>query len=301
MSDFELYPDFKDLNKIISFIESEKINLSTQYISSLTGVYKSKFKSSGIIFDNIRKYQFGDDKRRIDWKASARTGKLYVKEFIEERNTEIMLVLNNSSEMLFASKYNFKSYIAVEIFSYIAFLALKNKDYVQPNIFTSKSDQKLFKHTNLKYEILEIIAQFSKVSQNKTNKLSNYEILKKLISQNVYGKNIYLIMPIFHDFDNKYKEIIKNLISSNKVTFIFIWDDLERKLPVLNNFEVKNIDNEHGYLINSTQLNKSKYQDIFDQKIAEINKFFRSKAIDHFYVNTKDNSFYKIVEFFSNK
>ena len=125
MSDFELYPDFKTLNKIISLIESEKINLASQHVSSLTGVYKSKFKSSGIIFDNIRKYQFGDDKRRVDWKASARTGKLYVKEFVEERNTEIMLVLNNSSEMLFASKHNFKSFSAVEIFSYIAFLALK--------------------------------------------------------------------------------------------------------------------------------------------------------------------------------
>ena len=244
MSDFELYPDFKTLNKIISLIESEKINLASQHVSSLTGVYKSKFKSSGIIFDNIRKYQFGDDKRRVDWKASARTGKLYVKEFVEERNTEIMLVLNNSSEMLFASKHNFKSYIAVEIFSYIAFLALKNKDYIQPNIFTSAADQKIFKKTNVKHEMLEIIAQISKASANKTNKLSNYEILKKLISLNNNGKNIYLIMPIIYDFDDRYKEIIKSIVSSNNITFIFIWDDLERNLPALNNFEVKNIEND---------------------------------------------------------
>ena len=107
-------------------------------------------------------------------------------------------------------------------------------------------------------------------------------------------------MPIIYDFDNRYKEIIKSIVSSNNVTFIFIWDDLERNLPLLNNFEVKNLENENGYLINSTQLNKSKYQESFDNKIAEINKFLRSKAIDSFYVNTKDNSFFKIIEFFNN-
>lgn len=298
MTDFHLYPDFKSLNKMISLIESEKLHFSAEYFSTLSGAYKSKFKSSGIIFDNIRKYQFGDDKRRIDWKASARTGKLYVKEFVEERNTEIMLVLNNSSEMLFASKYNFKSYIALEIFAYIAFLALKNKDYVLSNIFISNDNYKFFQKTNNKNEILNIISKISKASPDKTNNLTNLNILKQISECANLGKNIYFILPILYDFDEKYKVIIKTLAVQNNITFIFIWDDLENELPKLKNFEVTNINNPSGYIINSTQINKKKYHNIFEQKINEINEFLSSKNIDFFYINTKENSFLKLIEFF---
>ncbi|MBT4989082.1 MAG: DUF58 domain-containing protein [Rickettsiales bacterium] len=298
MNKYGLYPDFKSLDKITSFIEHEKIKLRSNHVSSLSGAYKSKYKSSGLIFDNIRRYQFGDDKRRIDWKASARTGRLHVKEFIEERNTELLLVLNNSSEMFFASKNQFKSYIAIEVFTFLASLALINKDYIIPYIFNSDSEEYLYKKTNLKDNIFQIISKICNSEASKKNKLSNLTLLNNLAKQDIAGKNIFIILPILYDFDDKYRDTIKRIITCNQLTFIFVWDNLERKLPYLNNLEVRNIDNKAGFLVKSNNISRYKYQSIFNKKKKEIDEFLAIHRIDSIYINTADNSFLRLLEYF---
>ncbi|MBT4922605.1 MAG: DUF58 domain-containing protein [Rickettsiales bacterium] len=298
MDKYGLYPDFKVLEKISSFVEHEKIKLNSSYVSSLSGAYRSKYKSSGLIFDNVRRYQFGDDKRRIDWKASARTGKLYVKEFIEERNTELLLVLNNSSEMLFASKHQFKSYISLEVFTFLASLALANKDYIRPYIFISESEDFYYSKTNMKANILEIIAKVCSRKPSKNNELSNLSLLKKLVRSDVINKNIFLILPIMYDFDDRYREVIKKLAISNQLNFIFVWDDLERNLPYLNNLEVRNINDPTGYLVTSNRISRQKYQEIFDSKKEEIDEFLTKNQVNSFYINTKDNTLLQMAKYF---
>lgn len=299
MDKYGLYPDFKVVDKIADFVESEKIRYKTSYVSSLSGSYKSRYKSSGLIFDNIRRYQFGDDKRRIDWKASARTGKLYVKEFIEERNTELLLVLNNSSEMFFASKYQFKSYIALEVFIFLASLALSNKDYVRPCIFNSDTEEKFFNKTNVKEQIFHIVAELHKQNPVKDNYLANLTLLQKLVNRDFTNQNIFLILPIMYDFNDDYKDLIRRLNVQNQLSFIFVWDDLECNLPYLNNLEVRNSSNATGYLVSSNRLSKNKYRDIFTRKKQEIDEFLARNNINHLYLNTKDQTLKSLLEYFT--
>jgi len=63
----------------------------------LQGAYHSVFKGRGIEFSEVREYVPGDDIRAIDWNVTARMNFPYVKEFIEERDLTIYIVLDVSA------------------------------------------------------------------------------------------------------------------------------------------------------------------------------------------------------------
>ena len=80
------------------FKKIKRIEITTSRLVSdvFAGQYHSAFKGQGIEFDEVREYQPGDDIRTIDWNVTARTGKPYVKKFIEERELNVMIMVDVS-------------------------------------------------------------------------------------------------------------------------------------------------------------------------------------------------------------
>jgi len=65
----------------------------------LSGDYRAVFKGQGMEFDEVRRYERGDDIRSIDWNVSARFGTPYVKMYREEREMTVCIILDNSASM----------------------------------------------------------------------------------------------------------------------------------------------------------------------------------------------------------
>ncbi len=64
------------------------------------GIRRSRLKGVGTDFDALRDYASGDDYRKMDWKATARRGKLIVREFEAERNQPVLLVIDYGRLMM---------------------------------------------------------------------------------------------------------------------------------------------------------------------------------------------------------
>jgi uncharacterized protein (DUF58 family) len=71
--------------------------------SLFAGNYRSAFRGRGMEFEEVRPYVPGDDVRRIDWNVTARTGEPFIKEFREERQLTLVLVLDVSGSVGFGS------------------------------------------------------------------------------------------------------------------------------------------------------------------------------------------------------
>ncbi len=104
----------------------------------LGGEYKSVFKGRGMEFDEVREYQPGDEVRTIDWNVTARTGKPFVKRFIEERELALFFLVDMSASGLFGSTGKTKNETAAELCGILAFSAIKNNDKVGLIIFTDE-------------------------------------------------------------------------------------------------------------------------------------------------------------------
>ena len=104
----------------------------------MSGEYVSAFKGRGMEFSEVREYEPGDDVRLIDWNVTARMGHPYIKEFREERELTVMLLVDVSSSGEFGSIEKLKNEVAAEIASVLAFSAIKNNDKVGMIVFSDK-------------------------------------------------------------------------------------------------------------------------------------------------------------------
>lgn len=122
--------------EIITKIRQIEIHTRRLLSGMMVGDFNSAKKGSGFEFDQIRDYHMGDDVRFIDWKSTARSNKLLVKQYIEERNRTVVIVVDVSSSSLFSSvgamKYDVMSHVA----AVLALVADYGKDHASLVLFS---------------------------------------------------------------------------------------------------------------------------------------------------------------------
>lgn len=124
------------------YIEEFMIKIDA-YVRQLVDVfrfalkYRIMFRGSGVEFAGLREYiPEQDDATRIDWKASLRANKLYVKQYEEERDLEVFILVDSSSSMLFGSQDKLKSEYATIVSGSIAYAAIESGDKVGFGMFS---------------------------------------------------------------------------------------------------------------------------------------------------------------------
>ena len=106
--------------ELLKKIRKIEIRTSRLVNSQLAGQYLSVFKGRGVEFADVRQYQPGDDVRAIDWNVSARMNEPYIKQFVEERDRTVMLVIDMSASGLFGSRAQSKREVAAEVAALVA-------------------------------------------------------------------------------------------------------------------------------------------------------------------------------------
>jgi len=102
--------------------------------SGLTGQYQSAFRGLGLEFEEVREYRAGDDVRTIDWNVTARTGCLHVKRYREERDLNVLLLVDLSASTQFGSKVMTVHDLIAEVAGLFA-LAAARRDRVGAILF----------------------------------------------------------------------------------------------------------------------------------------------------------------------
>jgi uncharacterized protein (DUF58 family) len=128
--------DIKEIEKIVAKIKS---NLFKNSNSFSVGMLKSHFKGAGLQFKEHQVYNTGDDVRFIDWKLSAKSNNIYVKTFEEERNVEIIVVLDLTETLLIGYEGKSKLEAMIEIVCLLMLLSEKSKDKIKIVLWSNKN------------------------------------------------------------------------------------------------------------------------------------------------------------------
>jgi uncharacterized protein (DUF58 family) len=125
------------------FKKARKIEIAARRLvdEQLSGQYHSVFKGRGLIFSDVRQYYPGDDIRTIDWNITARMNMPHVKQFVEERDRTVNLMVDMSASGFFGSSGMSKREVAAELAAVVAFSAIKNNDRVGLFIVTDKVER----------------------------------------------------------------------------------------------------------------------------------------------------------------
>jgi uncharacterized protein (DUF58 family) len=125
------------------FKKARKIEIASRRLVDelVAGQYHSVFKGRGLIFSDVRPYLPGDDVRAIDWNITARMNAPHVKQFVEERDRTVNLMIDMSASSLFGTRGAAKRELAAELAAVVAFSAIKNNDRVGLYIVTDKVEK----------------------------------------------------------------------------------------------------------------------------------------------------------------
>ncbi len=132
--DPSLSSEVADLIKWRFHVKHLKLGHHQNIMAINGGQHATPRKGRGMEFNEVRPYQIGDDLRHIDWKISARTQKTHTKLYSEEHERPIIFLVEQSPCLLFASKGQFKTVLAMNACAQLGWAALNQGDRVGGSI-----------------------------------------------------------------------------------------------------------------------------------------------------------------------
>lgn len=167
-------PEYTDIKRMDALSHRRQIGM-------LFGVHKTRQIGLGDRFHALRPYMPGDEFRRIDWKAFARTQKLIVREFEIERNIRVMIFLDCSGSMGAGIPNNTKLDFSIRAAMLLSHMALERKDLVGMAIYSDKVNQYITPGAGKKtfFDILENLALVEPGGMANPLKAVNYIIRRE--------------------------------------------------------------------------------------------------------------------------
>lgn len=268
----------KELVRKIRQIEIKSNKLVEEIFS---GEYRSGFRGKGIEFEDIRQYYPGDDVRSIDWNVTARQNKAYVKQFCEERELNMFLLIDMSRSNSFGNKKN----LIAEVSATLAFSASKNNDKVGVIFFTDKVE-KFIPSVNGRKHVLSIIENIL----NFEPEMTGTDLAKALQYFNRIVKNRSIVFVISDFLDDGYKNDLKIAAGKHDLVLVRVIDRAEEAIPAgaiftfqdLETGETIVLDNMRNELKLDTSINLFKrnliniYTD--EDYVKPLKQFFRRRG-----------------------
>lgn len=259
--------DTKELLKKVRKIEIKTRRLSDHIFG---GEYHSTFKGRGMTFSEVRKYQFGDDVRSIDWNVTARYSEPYVKIFEEERELTMMLMVDVSGSELFGTNAQFKNEVVTEIAATLAFSATQNNDKIGLILF-SDTVELFIPPKKGRSHVLRLIRELIEFKP-KSKKTNLAEALKFL--RNVMKKKA--IVFVLSDFiADDYEHTMKIAANKHDVTGIRIYDQREEEIPNLGMVQMQDEETGELMLVNtSSKKVRLNYHKFYQEKVTYYKESF---------------------------
>ena len=268
-----------DLLKKVRKIEIKTRTLSHQIFA---GEYHSAFKGRGMVFSEVREYQYGDDVRNMDWNVTARLRAPYVKVFEEERELTVVLLVDVSRSRLFGTTGASRKDVLAEIAAVLSFSALINNDKVGALFFSDKVEKFIPPkkgRSHLLHIIREII-EFEPTTDG-TNISEALRYLTNAIKKKCAAFLLSDMLDVDKDGNPNYEEALKVAVNRHDLSVIEVYDPRERSLPAVGLIHIK--DSETGdsaWVDTSSRKMRAAYEEWFRNVEQSSGRLFMKYNVD---------------------
>ena len=259
-----------------------------------SGEYESTFKGRGMQFDEVREYTPGDDIRTIDWNVTARTGKPYIKRYVEEREMTVVFAVDLSASGDFGTVNKMKNELAAEFCAVLAFAAAKNNDKVGLLIFTDQIELYIPPKKGIRH-MLRLIREllYFKMPRRTTNIPEALDYLAKVIRKKA---TVFLVSDFI---ETEFKKPLSLLNKRHDVVAVSVRDRAEVALPGAGLIEFA--DAETGQIIlvdTSSKRFRNQYSSSSTQRFDQLKNMLRTINVDCISISTDKPYIQDLVRFF---
>ncbi|MDD2436142.1 MAG: DUF58 domain-containing protein [Massilibacteroides sp.] len=277
-----------------------RIEIKTRGLSRniFAGQYHSAFKGRGMVFSEVREYQYGDDIRDIDWNVTARYIRPYVKVFEEERELTVMLLIDVSGSRDFGSVNVMKKEIITEIAATLAFSAIQNNDKIGV-IFFSDKIEKFIPPQKGKKHILYVIRELIDFHPEKNR--TDVSVVLKYLTNAIKKRCSAFLISDFIDKGN-FKDALTIANRKHDVVAIQVYDRREAELPSVGLMKIK--DAETGverWIDSSSKRVRDVYGEWWKKRQKEMNDSFKKSRVDSVSIRTEEDYVKALIALFEKR
>jgi len=242
---------------------------------ALVGDSRSAIKGSGFEFDQIREYNFGDDIRFIDWKASARADKLLVKQYIEERSRTVFLAVDVSQSSVFGSGTSNKYNRISELASVLALVAQHGKDHVGLLLFSDKVEAYIPPGSSLHHihRIMETMLSFAP----KKSKTDISHALQHLLSVKKSDAIVFLVSDFIDDALDTY---LSQAARKYDLIAVRCLDGNEKAMPAVGFITIEDLETGELVELDLRNTRNNGVKRFLAARIEKQNRLFKQRGVD---------------------
>jgi len=279
----------------------KRIEIRTRRLvnDSFAGDYQSIFKGRGMAFDEVRPYNAGDEIRTIDWNVTARTGEAYVKQYTEERELTVMLMVDMSGSGDFGSVNKFKRELAAELTAVLAFAATTNNDKVGLLIFTDQVELFIPPRKGRRH-VLRLIREL--LAFEPQSKGTDIKLALDTINQIVKRRSILFMISDFLEDPAHYRKTLAMTNRRHDIIAVDLSDPMEHDIANVGLLTLE--DAETGELT-WVDTSDKKWQQAFHNRVDKLEEekrqaFIRS-SVDRINIGTDMDYINPLTGFFQQR
>jgi uncharacterized protein (DUF58 family) len=294
--------DTKELLKKVRKIEIKTRGLSNQIFS---GEYHSAFKGRGMAFSEVREYLPGDDIRSIDWNVTARLNHPYVKVFEEERELNVMMLVDVSGSGNFGTHKQFKRELITELCAVLSFSAIQNNDKIGLILFTDKIE-KFIPPKKGRSHILRIIREL--INFQPESKGTNISVGLQFLSNAIKKKSIAFVVSDFFDTSiaqkgrNVFEDSLKIASRKHDVVALKITDKRENEMPDIGLVRFADAESQREIIIDTSDASvRRNYNNQKRMHEIQLNALFSRCGVDKVELETGMNYIQPLIKLFKKR
>ena len=253
------------------------------------GEQKSAYSGQGMIFKDHKEYSPGDDIRRIDWKAYARTKDFYVKRFDEEKNVTVHIIVDRSSSMAFGeqeSKYDYGAKIGLGL----AYMTNRTNDRFRFSVFSETlTDLTSARRNGNLVNLLDTLNELRNTPESEVEKcITQY-------SSRIENKSVVIIIS---DFLTDIEEIKSGLqsLEDSQVILVNVFDTEELDPSMKGDTILEDPESSSTLRAYLSRKTKKDYKSKLQRHVEEIEEACDRHKADYRMVSTGEDFFETFID-----
>lgn len=270
---------------------------TTRWVDSIfTGEYRSAFRGRGIEFDEVRAYQPGDDIRSIDWNVTARSGRPFIKRYVEERQMTVLILLDRSSSLEGAGPRKSKAQLAQEICALLILAATRSNDCVGLMTFADRVESCIPPGKGMRHAV-RLLAELSRPP---TSAERGTDLAGALRYFDRVQRRPCIAVLVSDFIADEFQRPLAAVGGRHDVVAISLTDTFDRELPDAGLLRVRDMESGNPRLIDThCPATRSAYRYRAQQKQIEIEQCFRAAGVGHLAVATDALPAQALTQFFA--
>ena len=264
---------------------------------TFAGQYHSVFKGRGMEFSEVREYAPGDDIRTIDWNVTARMGRPFIKQYVEERELTVMLMVDASASSSFGTHTGLKRDIAAEVCAILAFSAIGNNDKVGLILFTDRVEKYLPPAQGRKH-VLRVIADLLNFRPQGSG--TDIGCALEFLSRVQKRKTVAFLVSDFIGAD--FERPLALTGKRHDLIAVSITDPREVTMPDVGLIELEDAETGQVVCIDTSSVEfRRQFFELADAGRGRLVRIFRTQGLDSIDIRTDQDTIGPLVRFFKER